>query len=74
MSQISEIIDVNGNLIEEGKEPVHPSKLTLTEALAGKSGGTLHSLYVSYSTCQFTHKLVIHVCAAAFSHKVEIIQ
>ena len=40
MSQISEIVDVNGNLIEEGKEPIHPSKLTLTEALAAESGGT----------------------------------
>ena len=37
--QISDVHDVNGNVIEEGKEPVHPSKLTLTEALAIESGG-----------------------------------
>ncbi|KAJ7394357.1 epithelial cell transforming sequence 2 oncoprotein-like [Desmophyllum pertusum] len=36
--KISGIHDVNGNVIEEGKEPIHPSKLTLTEALAVESG------------------------------------
>ena len=41
MCQVNENYDVNGNIIEEGKEPVHPSKLTLTEALAVESGGML---------------------------------
>jgi len=36
--KISAVRDVNGNIIDEGKEPVHPSKLTLTEALAMESG------------------------------------
>ncbi|XP_066028744.1 epithelial cell-transforming sequence 2 oncogene-like isoform X2 [Pocillopora verrucosa] len=36
--KISETVDVNGNVIEEGKEPVPSSKLTLTEALAAESG------------------------------------
>ena len=38
---MNDVHDVNGNIIEEGKEPVHPSKLTLTEALAVESGGML---------------------------------
>jgi len=38
VEKVGEIYDVNGNVIEEGKEPVHPSKLTLTEALAVESG------------------------------------
>ena len=38
--QINEVHDINGDIVaEEGKEPVHPSKLTLTEALAVESGG-----------------------------------
>lgn len=36
--KISKTVDINGNVIEEGKEPVHSSKLTLTEALATESG------------------------------------
>ncbi|XP_073236115.1 epithelial cell-transforming sequence 2 oncogene-like [Porites lutea] len=38
VDKISEVRDINGNIVEEGKEPVHPSKLTLTEALAAESG------------------------------------
>lgn len=39
VDKISEVCDVNGNIVEEGKEPVHPFKLTLTEALVAESGG-----------------------------------
>ncbi|XP_020620781.1 epithelial cell-transforming sequence 2 oncogene-like [Orbicella faveolata] len=44
------IHDVNGNVIEEGKEPVHPSKLTLTEALAVESGGDESVVEQSWAT------------------------
>ena len=46
---------MNGNVIEEGKEPVPSSKLTLTEALAAESGGTPHLCY------HFTEPVYTHV-------------
>ena len=56
--QISEVRDINGNIVEEGKEPVHPSKLTLTEALAAESGGMSNSFI--YQFCRSK------VCAVNF--------
>ena len=37
--QTSQVYDVNANTVDNDKELFHPSKLTLTEALALESGG-----------------------------------
>ena len=39
--QTSQVYDVNANAVDNDKELFHPSKLTLTEALALESGGML---------------------------------